>query len=440
MKREVEINKFTDGINKLLSTTKVEKALLALVALSLPFGHIVATKFIAILIIYVAYIAIKYRRFCKKEAHTKLLLSIPIIFFILHVVSIFLSINQDFLLLEKRLLLIILPITFFFVKEITKEDLNDIMSFFVYGCFTAVFICLFTSFFKSVYIGSEGTLMFNAAVLQEKPFLESISQGGNYFFGSDLSIFIHSGYFSMYLIFSLAIIYFKFKNKVFENRTLFIFSIGLIVVFIFLLSSKINIILQFFLFAIIILDYFTSVRVSIMHKLLISILGLIFFASIFYFNPRGKVFYDTISFQKVDSNTDEGYRLRLMSWEVAIDVIKKNFLMGSGLGDTENRLLAEYERKNYRVPFLKRHNAHNQFLETQLALGIGGSFLLIVLLIGPVIINKSKWLTNMFLLIFLINILVESMFNRFAGVAYFCYFYSVFITRFNSNVSNKMVT
>jgi len=74
---------------------------------------------------------------------------------------------------------------------------------------------------------------------------------------------------------------------------------------------------------------------------------------------------------------------------------------------------------------LKRHyNAHNQYIDTFVALGLPGLLVLLALLLWPFIyaIKKGHYLLLSLVLILLVSLFFESMINRQAGVMFFAFF------------------
>jgi O-antigen ligase len=73
-------------------------------------------------------------------------------------------------------------------------------------------------------------------------------------------------------------------------------------------------------------------------------------------------------------------------------------------------------------------NAHNQYLQTYIALGIPGILLLMILLAFPgwIAFRRIHFVYFCFLAVFAFNILVESMLEVQAGVIYYAFFNALF--------------
>jgi O-antigen ligase len=122
-----------------------------------------------------------------------------------------------------------------------------------------------------------------------------------------------------------------------------------------------------------------------------------------------------------DISSQDGSMARILVWQTAIEIIKKHPLTGVGTGDVEPELMKLYAQKNIQIAMDESLNAHNQFLQTFLALGIIGFLVLVAVLIIPGIFafRHSQLLYVLFLVMFALNLLVESMLERQAGVVFY---------------------
>lgn len=122
-----------------------------------------------------------------------------------------------------------------------------------------------------------------------------------------------------------------------------------------------------------------------------------------------------------EENTAVRYLVVLQSMEI----IKQNLFFGAGTGDVKDELMEKYKEKNIihaiGPPVL---NAHNQFLETLIGLGIPGIFSLFILIFYSIYngIWKRQILLFAFMLIIIFNFMSESMLNTQAGVLFFAFF------------------
>jgi len=131
--------------------------------------------------------------------------------------------------------------------------------------------------------------------------------------------------------------------------------------------------------------------------------------------------------------------MRIQIWSSIPKTLGKNWIFGLGTGDSKDELVTGYSNIGMNRAFEEQYNAHNQYLETLLALGIGGLVLLMVLLFYPIyklLWGSTDFLPIMFLGIVAINLLFESMLVRIAGVMFFSIFYCLFFIN-KANKNNK---
>ena len=111
-----------------------------------------------------------------------------------------------------------------------------------------------------------------------------------------------------------------------------------------------------------------------------------------------------------------------------MSIIKENFWTGVGTGDVTDRLHSLYQNENFNYALHKNLNAHNQFIQTFIAIGIVGFLLLIGLVVLPAVLalRNGEILFVSFLLISVLNFFAESVLEREAGIVWFSFFYSLF--------------
>ncbi|HTB05697.1 MAG TPA: O-antigen ligase family protein [Bacteroidia bacterium] len=125
-------------------------------------------------------------------------------------------------------------------------------------------------------------------------------------------------------------------------------------------------------------------------------------------------------------NQKESTLARVFIWGSAMPVIKQHFLFGVGPGDVSSAMFSSAEHSG--IYIFKKFNMHNQFIETQMGLGILGSFILLALTFGALIFSiiKKDPLLAMLSLLFILNFLVESMLQQ----DYLALFFSLFVYMF----------
>lgn len=115
---------------------------------------------------------------------------------------------------------------------------------------------------------------------------------------------------------------------------------------------------------------------------------------------------------------------RMLVWKAAMALVREQPLAGTGTGDIKNELVRVYAERGYQYPLERRLNAHSQFLQTAVALGIPAALLLLAGLLVPLwhALRRRRHLLAALLLLSLLNWSVESMLEVQAGVVFFAFF------------------
>jgi len=126
--------------------------------------------------------------------------------------------------------------------------------------------------------------------------------------------------------------------------------------------------------------------------------------------------------------------IRIQIWKGVPKVIGKNWLLGLGIGDTKNELVKYYHENNILYAEQMRLNAHNQYLETLLGTGTLGLIILIGLMVYSIRLSLKKKDMFFFLLAIIIglNLVFESMLERFPGVVFISFFLMLLSQKINT--------
>lgn len=312
--------------------------------------------------------------------------------------------------LEIKMSLLIFPLIFSTCNDppFSQEQLRYILGFFIAGCFTGSLILLIHAAFNQFNLHIAGS-----------------------FYYTSLAWYFHSSYLAMY--FTLAIIIINVNLFVIKKITqseavifglLFCFFSWMII----LLSSKAGLIalgLVAIISVIIALFYAKNKTMAV----LISSLAVFIFTAGWIFSPTSFSRFKAVEKAMVaktdsvrvkpESNAD-----RLAVWTTALDVIRSNPVFGVGTGDVKDALLNGYRQRDALPALQHRLNAHSQFLQTFVTLGVIGllTFLLMFLIPGWYAFKRKNWLYLLFLLVFLLNCLTESMLEVQAGVVFYAFF------------------
>lgn len=323
--------------------------------------------------------------------------------------------------IETKLSFLIFPLVFSPYPQTFRANLDKYLKLFIYGSVVNVFACFMWAayrFLKPVYVLIDGI---------------SYDLGPNYFYYTELSVFLHPSYIAMYSVFALiALIYLINKGELKLNWK-WALIIFFLIIFILLLSSKAGWIGLF----LVILYFFKSLvmkkRALIALLIAGSLIALFFFLNIYLTPtystriPQLSVITQTLKDLKEGNKkaeTSDGTRSRILVWKSATEIIKSNFWFGVGTGDAKDKMLEKYQEKGMIYEYENKLNAHNQFLNTFIAVGFVGFAVLFLCFLIPLFysIKNKNVLFGGFIIIVSVNFLFEAMLETQAGVIFYAFF------------------
>ena len=274
-----------------------------------------------------------------------------------------------------------------------------------------------------------------------------IASGINHFFYVDFSIFMHPSYFALYLNLILCYIY---QQLIFEDGVKYfkmpviVFTLFFVNALILLLSSKAGIFTAALVQVVALIASFIRKKHS--KRAIIIFLGTALFYFLFYkviipanqerIMNSGQAVMNT----PLSNTATESSSVRLLIWKSSLPLVKKTFLFGVGTGDVREELMKAYKSNGITSAIQYGLNAHNQFLQTLLAIGLPGLILLLLSLLLPFLkgLRSKNYLLYMFPVIVGFNFLFESMLERQAGTVFFAFFGTLLIL-FNSHRQKQSV-
>lgn len=346
--------------------------------------------------------------------------------FLIHVIGLAYTQNMDFGLfdLQVKLSLFIFPIVLV-SRPFSEEQIRKMFVAFIIGGI----LCSFVMLTRAVY---------TYVVLSE-----------NNFFYQAFSFFIHPSYLSMYFNLSIAwLLYSIFNPPSNWNRTSNILSFLIILFFSFiivLLSSKMGLITMVVLYLGFMIYFIVRSK-----KYGLGIVGLlIIVASVFAvirFVPaiegRINAVFVALSSSGENQAEKESTAVRMLIWSAANNVISENFLLGTGTGDSKDELVKEYEKQGMTGAIEHKLNAHNEFYQVFVSVGVVGFLIFLGGLFLPLLaaFKTSNSVYILFLLIIISNFFPESMLETQAGVMFYAFFNSLlcFCTNFVPNKNNSI--
>ena len=261
------------------------------------------------------------------------------------------------------------------------------------------------------------------------------------FLYSRLSHFTHPSYSALYATTAfLLILHFLFINPVKEKKWKILLWLGLplTVIYIFALQSKAGL-LVFLLTALADVLYIINRkqrRIAVTLCFLISCMAIIIVMA--KFTPVLERMGQAVRVATeggVNEASQESTGIRVIAWREACAVGLRQPVFGVGTGDVKDTLVAQYEAQGFTYMAQKGINAHNQYLQTFIALGFIGLLSLIAALIFPMAnsIRQRNFTAAIWWFAIICNLLVECMFEIRAGsdfIATFgcllCYYVNVF--------------
>lgn len=338
-----------------------------------------------------------------------------ILFYLLHVVGLAYSTNLDFGLfdLEIKLSFLLLP---FVVggSALEKTDIKKILIAFVVGCVGAV--CY--DFAQATY-----------------HYFETYRHP-NQFTSSWFSALMHLGYFAMYLDFAVAICIYllqeSIEQRALKKSILLIVTISLMAFAVILTTSKMGIIVLLVVFM---LGGVYLARKSAFKKTIYIAVALAIVGSALLVTQKPEIkkrfvrAYNGLVEDRDSRNLTGSTNSRLAAWSSAAEIIKDNFFFGVGTGDVKEELKKQYVLRNFETEKLHL-NAHSQYVQTFVALGVFGALSLIWIFVSGFIqaFKRRNFMLLALMVIAVMNAITESIFEVQAGVVFLALMISLLVS------------
>lgn len=311
--------------------------------------------------------------------------------------------------LEIKCSLLLFPLLFSTIDDfLDRKQINRILQTFVAGCFTGSILLIIHAFLAYRETGSIDSFAY-----------------------TNLSWYFHSSYMSMYLSFAISILlYFimvRWQTIPWPGKTGILLLLLWFFVFIIFLSSKAGFLGLFFVIFFYVLILGLKYRKWLSAACILIGTILLFYVSFemfpFAMNRITQAGQD-ITGKAGSSNHSRSVGDRIDIWKASYGIIGQNLLFGVGTGDVKDELINAYKTKNIHAALESKLNAHNQYLQTFVSLGIPGFLVLLAMLLIPawMSLKRNQYLFFSFLLLFAINIMVESMLEVQQGVIFYAFF------------------
>jgi O-antigen ligase len=396
-----------------LTTSKIMGALLLLSALALPL--LLPVSIICWISIGIIRLANKQERILMitRFKQNRILQFLPAIY-LLYVIGLIWTENYKYAGLDLQIKagFVLLPL-FIGTLDLSRKEFRKTTYFFIFGCALACLLLLANAFISFIETGNHTA----------------------FFYISYSSLLMHPTYISMYLTMAILFLLQRMYDTSKEQHLKY-YSAGILFFFVqlFQLSARTSLavaVLTFLLAA-----FFYSRKGEILPIKKRHFVFILLFSTISYFALQGfnnrfnqvsNAMTSTPSNQfQPEYNSTTG---RLEIWRESMEILKENWLFGTGTGDVKDELIKTYEKHQFHYALDKKLNAHNQFLQIWLTLGIVGLLLLIWSLALPIYRLKSQGqpLFALFAIVIILNSMTESILEVQKGVLFFVFFYSLLV-------------
>lgn len=254
------------------------------------------------------------------------------------------------------------------------------------------------------------------------------------FLKSHLSPKMHPTYMSVFALMSMVSAFMLMKNKSITQLT-FRILIAILLIYTFLLLSLAGL-LSILLLAVSVFFLYLKKRFSFKVMLGFTIVGISLLVTLVLTTPiirediretirtTERYFQSPEKFIQNLSESPSSSETRLVMWSITCEEIAKH-PFGVGTGNVDIYLGKNIRDKGNPTFAEKQYNPHNQFLQTQLEIGIVGLLIFLAITIGGVIYSLKK--RNVVLIILfsslLLNALFESMLQLQPGIIFYLFFF-----------------
>ncbi len=358
----------------------------------------------------------KYRISAKIEMKTVFIFSI---FFIVYALSLFFSenIQKGFTILVRCIPILIIPLGYSFLTLETRVKFNQVFRKTFIIAASIYSILIFIYLFQLGYFSQKHDLYYCYSYITYE------------FWGMNEHPIYISIFFSVALFFILIE---GFKNKIFNFILFLVLISGLLI-----LARK-GVVVSFCILSGILL-FLKRDKKQIAKLVFVFISLMVLSLSITEIRNRFSEIFDINS---IVNNKETSSGIRYILWNTGAKVIQKSDYLGYGIGDAQAVLSTQLAADGYAVLSEENYNAHNQFLQIGLAIGIVGIclYLFSLLYFIRVFIKRKNAEGVVFLLFFIFVFLFESVLERQNGIIIYSFTSCMFIyaSEFDKNRKNEI--
>lgn len=390
--------------------------LLAIFCITLPVKNNINSLSMIILGVFAAVLFM-----LKKQVNFQLLRKFTplFLFYIVGLISVFYSEDQSYALnmIGRLVPFLILPLIFSILPPLKKERYLHLMKIFIGAM---VVVCVYSHTLVLIKLVNNNDSLYNI-----------FNSYYSYLSLSEDTIGLHSTYYAyLIIIATVFVVCFLLNEKRLKFRILYFVLIGYFTFFVFHLSARLPIVVLFLFYNIATIYYFTH-RKQIL-KGIIFLVFLYLVSGVFVYNVRitRYRFQQLTEFTYSDGTHYEDVNNKLLQWQSGIEA-NKNFLFGNGIGDANQSIFDSYIQNGLHDYAAKEYNAHNQYIQTYVGMGIVGLALLLFIFYFYFREFYQKRSLLGFTLLFLTFILyiTESYLERHNGIVTLVFFICFFMVQ-----------
>ncbi|NND78058.1 MAG: O-antigen ligase family protein, partial [Flavobacteriales bacterium] len=148
-----------------------------------------------------------------------------------------------------------------------------------------------------------------------------------------------------------------------------------------------------------------------------------------------ELFYEWTAFENGADPSGNSLFMRTEFWKNGWSLFKKNKWFGVGTGDIKDELDKEYEKNQTLLDKDHQYRVHNQYLAFAICFGIIGLLAICFCMYYPIITKKADLLFLAFIIIYSLSFLTEDTLETQAGVTFFAFFSSFFLSQWRKDQS-----
>ncbi|MGO3184534.1 MAG: O-antigen ligase family protein [Aequorivita sp.] len=357
----------------------------------------------------------------KKQIDSQLLRKfIPLfLFYGVCLISVFYSEDRDYAMkmIGRLVPFIIFPLVFAILPPLKKDRYPKLMKVFI-G--TLVVLCVYSHIVVLIKLFNNHDSLYN--IFNSHYSYLSLSEG---------TIGLHSTYYAyLIIIATMFVVNFLLNEKRLRLRILYFVLIGYFTFFVFHLSARLPIAVLFLFYNLAIIYYF--IKQKQVFKGIIFLIALYLVSGVFVYNVRitRYRFQQLTEFTYSDGTHYEDGKNKQLQWQSGIEA-NNNFLLGNGIGDANQSIFDSYINNGLNDYAEKEYNAHNQYIQTYVGMGIIG-LLALLLIFSFFLLEFYKMrfpLGFVFLLLTSILYITESFLERQHGIVTLVFFVCFFMVQ-----------